>query len=395
MQKKTEQFLKLHTDILNSDVIDMYGKYIYIYVLQNTDLTGYCRRSYYAISYATGISVSKVKESVKTLVTEGFLKKISSKNENGSYDVNRYFVADTEELWSLPVRADRQAFLDKCFNSFISGTKDGVSAVCTSVRPFVRVSYDLLNNNLLSIKEKLMYICLSAFKNRKTGFCFPSLKTLAGKLRVCKTTASKYINLLTSKGIIKKRSFYNSSTGARSSSRYEFCALPEIPPLAPPKPPKEPDKQNNRQHFKDCKEPPENWQINIKPDEVPPDEAFGEPWTDEGVREYFNYPDILTLGAESGISQKEIDYTLDIIRHNLNAKDESFTYKGEKLPMSLLKSAIEKLDVFNIIYAINKFKARTNKIKNPEGYMRSLLYRAAYQEDMAITNNVMNDMYGN
>lgn len=385
--KDTGNFLKLHTDILNSKVVDMYGKYIYIYILRNTDSTGYCRRSYSSISEATGISVSKVKDSIKKLVADGIIKKISGKNESGCYDVNKYYAADKEELWQLPVRTDRKKYLDKCFNSFVEGISNCFTNAAASMRPFIMVSYSLLDDKLLSIKEKLMYICLSSFKNRKTGFCFPSLKTLATKLSICKTTAAKYINLLVSKGFLKKRSYYNGTTGARSSSRYEF--LNKEKPDA--------DRREDELNNQNSKQPSECRNKGLPPD-LPPscnnnNISFKEPWTDESIRAYYNYDDLITHGAETGINPDEIDYVLNIIRHNLNSKEQSFTYKGESLPMQQLKASYLKLDVFNILYVIGKYNKQTVKINNPEAYIKILLYTAPYQENLEIQNEVMHNMY--
>ena len=53
-----------------------------------------------------------------------------------------------------------------------------------------------------------------------------------------------------------------------------------------------------------------------------------------------------------------------------------------------------KLSPGDILYAIDQFEKQTDRIQNPEAYMKTLLYKAKEQRELDLTNQVMNDMYG-
>ena len=56
-------------------------------------------------------------------------------------------------------------------------------------------------------------------------------------------------------------------------------------------------------------------------------------------------------------------------------------------------SKLMKLTYSGIMYAIEKFKEQTERIKNPTSYMLTLLYNAEEQRNLDIANQVQHDMY--
>lgn len=68
----------------------------------------------------------------------------------------------------------------------------------------IKISKHRLFNDLYDLEpvEKVIYISLGLFKDQK-GYCWPSMRTLAGALNLNKDTIQKYIWKLKEKGFIK------------------------------------------------------------------------------------------------------------------------------------------------------------------------------------------------
>ena len=68
----------------------------------------------------------------------------------------------------------------------------------------IKISKHRLFNGLYDLEpiEKVIYISLELFKDER-GYCWPSMRSLAGDLNLSKTTIQKYIWELKKKGFIK------------------------------------------------------------------------------------------------------------------------------------------------------------------------------------------------
>jgi len=85
--------------------------------------------------------------------------------------------------------------------------KGGVEKIFSLKKKFhygVNITKQRLHNDLYDLdpNEKVVYIDLLLYKDQQ-GYCYPSMRTLAGNLNLNKDTIQKTIKSLTKKGFLK------------------------------------------------------------------------------------------------------------------------------------------------------------------------------------------------
>ena len=96
---------------------------------------------------------------------------------------------------------------------------------------------------------------------------------------------------------------------------------------------------------------------------------------------------------DNPFSKNDIDSVMDILHTNLNTTKKTIRIGGEDKPAMVVISKLMKLTYSEIMYAIDKFKEQTDRIKNPTAYMLTLLYNSKEQMNLDISNQVQHDMY--
>ena len=86
---------------------------------------------------------------------------------------------------------------------------------------YVKIEEVILISPILTKEEKLFYTCLKSFRNRETGKCFPSLKTLGERSNLSKRTILKARKRLKSLGVIT----WDSGRGRTHHSDYYFILV--------------------------------------------------------------------------------------------------------------------------------------------------------------------------
>ena len=84
---------------------------------------------------------------------------------------------------------------------------------------------------------------------------------------------------------------------------------------------------------------------------------------------------------------------MEILYDTLNTDKPAIRINGEDKPTLVVTSKLMRLDKGSIIYAIEKYQERTNRIKNPRSYMLAILYNALEQYILDVTNQVQHDMH--
>ncbi len=389
------QFLKVSIASLK-EITDVYEQQIYIYLKKNTNIAGFCSSSYSAIADAIGICRAKVISVIDTLAQKGLIKKERVIVLNGSYGVNHYYLCDIPDFWQTNKRKE---MLDE-YISIIKNRSDynNGSGILPSVSfSFVKVFYDFIESKKLNVREKSLYIALMRYRNSKTGFCFPSLKTLASATDCCIKTVSKYINMLASKGIIRKETYYNSSSGKMTSCRYTLCDDAKLLGGIGSEEAAD-DNQKKKRYRKDvnaflhhgASDRSGVSQVSIETIDT---DGIDADWTDKMIQDYYNYDEVISLARSQNIADKYVDATFDIIRHEFNAKSKTFNYKGEQLPHKVLIAEYQKLTSEDIVSAISLYLQQNNRINNHEAYLKILLYRIRHQSTLEIANTVNNILY--
>lgn len=97
--------------------------------------------------------------------------------------------------------------------------------------------------------------------------------------------------------------------------------------------------------------------------------------------------------SDNPYQKHDIDSVMSILHTNLNTTKPTIRIGGEDKPSMAVISKLMKLTYSGIMYAIEKFKEQTERIKNPTSYMLTLLYNAEEQRNLDIANQVQHDMY--
>lgn len=284
-------------------------------------------------------------------------------------------------------------------------------------RDFVMVYKDFLNCKLLTAEEKLIYIALKSFVEygKDTDEVYPSMETLCKITSMSKPRATRTITSLVKKGIIKKQ-----RQGLTKPNIYTIVDVPAMwgtDTLKEMKTVSESqmsDKTNEelieelikrgaitivKEKEPDTTEPTKdqlnqalelnqfdvvNTTINCeKSQEL-------ERYSLEQIRILYDY-DVMI--SDNPYQKHDIDSVISILHTNLNTTKATIRIGGEDKPSMVVIGKLMKLTYSGIMYAIEKFKEQTERIKNPTSYMLTLLYNAEEQMNLDIANQVQHDMY--
>ena len=112
-----------------------------------------------------------------------------------------------------------------------------------------------------------------------------------------------------------------------------------------------------------------------------------ETYSLEWLKEHFCYNAIIDkLIDKYPDAQEKIDIVFNILYTNVNATNKRTRIHGDEKPPMVIKSQFLKLNSEDIIYAIEKFSQQTTKIKNPVGYLTTLLFNAHQQRCLELEN---------
>lgn len=115
----------VYCDFLESDALNYYQKIVFIYLKKFADQKGQCYPSIRTLSRQSGISVKKIKETLKQLEEKGVISKTNRTRPDGGKSSNLYTVYDYGGMWRKekapacePTKAHTQApCLKNTFNT--------------------------------------------------------------------------------------------------------------------------------------------------------------------------------------------------------------------------------------------------------------------------------------
>lgn len=114
-----------------------------------------------------------------------------------------------------------------------------------------------------------------------------------------------------------------------------------------------------------------------------------ERYTLEEIKAIYEYDYLI---ADKPARQQTIDSVMNVLYNALNTTKPTVRVNGENKPTMVVIGRLMKLNPFNIEYAVEKYQEQTERIKNPEAYILTLLYKSKEQSDLDITNQVRHDM---
>lgn len=286
-------------------------------------------------------------------------------------------------------------------------------------RLYVKTYHDFLDSNLLNGKEKLVFILLKRYLNFKddsggvAGKVYPTLETLSKQAGMTKKTVADIIKKLEKKGIIEVKQqglnrpniysirdfsgIWKSKTDDEVKAaidtyeeEYEdsliierlrnkgYRVVKEKEPdnTEPTKVTVEPSTKNNHNRGNN------NTVNSSESQEL-------ERYSEDDVKALYDY-DIMI--QDKPLMKNDIDTILFYVKEVLNCTKPTIRVCGENKPTMVVISQFMKLTYAEILYVSDKFREQTDRIRNQESYILTMLYKAKEQMNLDITNQVSHDM---
>lgn len=285
----------------------------------------------------------------------------------------------------------------------------------TDQRRFTLVYNDFLESDILNYYEKMVFIALKKFADNDSMRAFPSLKTIHGITGISLSQVRRSIEHMEQLGVISVEHRTDKEKGHQSNiyTLYDYAEIwkvdssnddvaavvdeiSEAKLVAELKArgytvtkEKEPDtlqadQSDNESSTQLNQFDVVNTTINSKESQEVERYSLVE------IRAFYDY-DIMV--SDNPVAKNDIDSVIDILHTNLNTTKKTIRIGGEDKPAMVVISKLMKLTYSEIMYAIDKFKEQTDRIKNPTAYMLTLLYNSKEQMNLDISNQVQHDMY--
>jgi DNA-binding transcriptional regulator YhcF (GntR family) len=272
---------------------------------------------------------------------------------------------------------------------------------------------DFLKSKLLTPDAKIVFIYLRMHSDNSTGRSFPSLNTLAKETGLSKRTVQRCLLELQDKGAVSIEHRSNDrGTQSNLYTIYDTAKLWNAKDVT--------EMQSIASGLKDAelveylrsrgynvtkKEPAsgtdQSSEASTSFDKLNMVLTTKNPTTDatdcqerysmENVRELFDYA---VLAKDKNCNTSDLDSVMDILYDTLNSTKPTIRVSGEDRPSMVVIGKLMKLTYEEILYSIQKFNERTDRIGNPRAYMLAILYTAREQMHLDINNQVQHDFYG-
>ena len=285
----------------------------------------------------------------------------------------------------------------------------------TDQRRFTLVYNDFLESDILNYYEKMVFIALKKFADNDTMRAFPSLKTIHGITGISLSQVRRSIEHMEQLGVISVEHRTDKEKGHQSNiyTLYDYAEIwkvdssnDDVAAVV--------DEISEAKLVAELKARGYTVTKEKEPDTLQADQSDNESSTQLNqfdivnttinskesqeveryslveIRAFYDY-DIMV--NDNPFAKNDIDSVMDILHTNLNTTKKTIRIGGEDKPAMVVISKLMKLTYSEIMYAIDKFKEQTDRIKNPTAYMLTLLYNSKEQMNLDISNQVQHDMY--
>lgn len=289
----------------------------------------------------------------------------------------------------------------------------GSTKTAIDQRAFTMVYNDFLKSKLLTPDARLVFIYLRMHSDNNTGRSFPSLNTLAKETGLSKRTVQRCLSELQEKGVVHVEHRSNDrGTQSNLYTIYDNAKLwnakdvTEMQSIASDlKDAEMVEYLRSRGYSVTKKEPASGTdqsseastsfnKLNIvltTNNSTTDATESQERYSLEDVRELFDYA---VLVNDKKCSTRDLDAVMDILYDTLNSTKPTIRVSGENKPAMVVIGKLMKLTYEEILYSIQKFNERTDRIGNTRAYMLTILYNAREQMNLDINNQVQHDLYG-
>ena len=285
----------------------------------------------------------------------------------------------------------------------------------TDQRKFTLVYNDFLESDILNYYEKMVFIALKKFADNDSMRAFPSLKTIHGITGISLSQVRRSIEHMEQLGVISVEHRTDKEKGHQSNiyTLYDYAEIwkvdssnDDVAAVV--------DEISEAKLVAELKARGYTVTKEKEPDTLQADQSDNESSTQLNqfdivnttinskesqeveryslveIRAFYDY-DIMV--SDNPFAKNDIDSVIDILHTNLNTTKKTIRIGGEDKPAMVVISKLMKLTYSEIMYAIDKFKEQTDRIKNPTAYMLTLLYNSKEQMNLDISNQVQHDMY--
>ena len=285
----------------------------------------------------------------------------------------------------------------------------------TDQRRFTLVYNDFLESDILNYYEKMVFIALKKFADNDTMRAFPSLKTIHGITGISLSQVRRSIEHMEQLGVISVEHRTDKEKGHQSNiyTLYDYAEIwkvdssnDDVAAVV--------DEISEAKLVAELKARGYTVTKEKEPDTLQADQSDNESSTQLNqfdivnttinskesqeveryslveIRAYYEY-DIMV--NDNPFAKNDIDSVMDILHTYLNTTKKTIRIGGDDKPAMVVISKLMKLTYSEIMYAIDKFKEQTDRIKNPTAYMLTLLYNSKEQMNLDISNQVQHDMY--
>ena len=277
----------------------------------------------------------------------------------------------------------------------------------TDQRQFAMIYYDFIESKVIKGDEKMLFIALKRFADDK-GNCFPSMKKLADITGYSKRKVQDLIKSLEEKGIIEKVNQQRADGGKGSNlyTLFDYAGMWKV------------EKCDDKEKIADSVEEARMIEIlsargySIKKEKSFADEPTKEQkqsqksnmfsdnndtyktnksqekYSMEQIKIFFDYDLLVFNPVYKDLGEVVIDILYDV----LNTTKDTIRVNGENKPANAVVGKLMKLDYEDIQYAIDKYMAHNEPVKNTRAYLLTLLYNAREQLKLEVTNKVACDL---
>lgn len=286
-------------------------------------------------------------------------------------------------------------------------------------RLYVKVYHDFLDSTIVTGKEKLVFILLKRYLNFKydesgiAGEVYPTLETISKQAGMSRKTVADIIKKLETKGLIEVKQqglnrpniytlrdfsgIWKSKTEIELNEAVksynddeEFMMIQTLRSRGyTVTKEKGPDKLSADQSQDNTSSTDQN-HICQNHNTGKQFESQVEQYTIEDIKAFYDYDIMIN---DKPLWKDDIDNIMEIIRDVLNCKKPTVRVAGEDKPTAVVIGKFKKLTYSEILYVLENFSRRTDRIGHQRNYLITMLYTAKEQMNFDISNQVQHDMY--
>lgn len=278
----------------------------------------------------------------------------------------------------------------------------------TDLNNFTIIHNEFIETDLLDGYEKLVFIAIKRHISNQDYTAFPSIKKICSHTRLSKPTVIKAIKGLEEKHIIKVEHRESDSRGHMSnlytlydyknmwkaSSKSELAAVVEeeeeqrlINLLESKGYVVTKEKELECEPTKAHTQALENSELNqfdmVNTTTNSMKSQYTERYTIEQIRQLYDYDYLI---SDTYISNNDVETVISVLYDALNTTKSSIRVDGEDKPTMVVISKLMKLDSESVKYAISKYHEQTERIKNVNAYLLTILYHAKEQSYLDLMN---------